>query len=245
MPGLAANLVEVFYSLQGEGVHAGKPFAFVRFAGCNLACGYCDTPASRDIPAAWSLRRNFDDPGERRPNPAASADVSSALRSIGCRNVSFTGGEPLLQAAFVEEIAMELEGLFLQVETNGSLPERLTPGLTGRIDHWSVDWKLPSACGFDATERTKEFLRVLEGAASVSVKAVFDESTPGRELREVFAFAESYAPGMKDFSLVFQPVTKDGRAEVSRAVLGLLPSIEKAGFDVRILPQIHKFLNVP
>lgn len=245
MEKMTADLSEIFYSLQGEGVYAGVPFAFVRFSGCNLDCGYCDTPASKTVPAAYSFTPVMGGQTRYIPNPADAASVAERIRETGAGHVSFTGGEPMLKADFIETLSESLKGRFLLIETNGSLPERITSRLEKRIDHWSVDWKVPSACGFDTTDKTREFLGKLNGARSVSLKAVFSEETPREELEGVFRFAKDYAAKVKPFALVFQPVTEDGESRLSRPLLELLPEIEKAGFDVRILPQIHKMLDIP
>ena len=98
---------EIFYSLQGEGWWTGTPAVFVRLAGCNLRCPFCDTDFSHaDI---------------------LSLDaVLSAVQGLGngCRRIVVTGGEPALQLddAFVN--AFHQAGYTIHIETNGthSLP---------------------------------------------------------------------------------------------------------------------------
>ena len=74
---------ETFVSLQGESTHAGAPCFFVRLAGCNLRCRYCDTVN------AWAS-------GCVTP----VADLAAGYRRAGLRMAEMTGGEPLLQAGF-------------------------------------------------------------------------------------------------------------------------------------------------
>ncbi|MBR1406969.1 MAG: radical SAM protein [Bacteroidales bacterium] len=96
---------EIFYSLQGEGWWTGTPAVFVRLAGCNLRCPFCDTDFSHA--EAWSLEEL----------------VAEALRlSSGCRHLVLTGGEPSLQVddAFVQ--AFHWAGFSLHIETNGTHP---------------------------------------------------------------------------------------------------------------------------
>lgn len=101
---------EIFYSLQGEGRWTGMPAVFIRFAGCNLRCPFCDTDFSAS--AGMSL-----------------AALVREVRQLSkdCRRLVVTGGEPALQldAAFVE--AFHAEGYRIHVETNGTLP--LPPGI--------------------------------------------------------------------------------------------------------------------
>ena len=75
------DVSEVFYSIQGEGTRSGLPCAFVRLAGCDLRCRYCDTAYARG-------------PGERR----RIDDIVEQVGGFGCDLVQVTGGEPLLQS---------------------------------------------------------------------------------------------------------------------------------------------------
>ncbi len=99
---------EIFYSLQGEGFHAGTPAIFVRAAGCNLACVFCDTDFS---------------PRER----LEVEDVMERLKAFPARFVVLTGGEPTLQVAGFRELTARLHeaGYYVTVETNGSSIETL------------------------------------------------------------------------------------------------------------------------
>ena len=122
---------EIFYTLQGEGFHAGRPAVFCRFAGCNLwsgreqdrasaICNFCDT----DFVGIDG--RN----GGKYPNAAAVADKVASLWPPGQnenRLVVFTGGEPLLQLDTPLLDEMHARGFECAVETNGTLeaPEGL------------------------------------------------------------------------------------------------------------------------
>jgi len=104
---------ELFRSIQGEGTRAGLPCAFVRTAGCNLRCRWCDTEYARS------------GPGERVPVPQLVERVA-AMRT---RLVCITGGEPLVQAWAVSELARALleRGHTVVVETNGTLDVSALP----------------------------------------------------------------------------------------------------------------------
>lgn len=96
------SLVEIFESLQGEGRNTGRPCVFVRFAGCNLKCPWCDTNVSR----RFSL---------------SLADLVSEVKSFKARSVVLTGGEPSLAEGMPELVAgLKKEGFWIAVETNGT-----------------------------------------------------------------------------------------------------------------------------
>ena len=91
MPNHPGAPPEVFATVQGEGASLGVPSVFVRLAGCNLVCGFCDTAYTWD----WS---RFD---KKKETVDLSVDEVATLAldiaKDGVRNVVFTGGEPLLQ----------------------------------------------------------------------------------------------------------------------------------------------------
>jgi len=120
------SIKEIFYTLQGEGAHAGRPAVFCRFAGCNLwtgreqdrataICQFCDT----DFVGTDGERG-----GKFRAAAALAAEIDSLWPASypASKYVVFTGGEPLLQldAALID--AMHAAGFMIAIETNGTLP---------------------------------------------------------------------------------------------------------------------------
>ena len=96
------NLVELFESLQGEGRNTGRKCIFVRFAGCNLKCPWCDT----DIKARFSLEL---------------VSLIKELSQYSTKNVILTGGEPTIQPQMPELVAaLKAQGYWIAVETNGT-----------------------------------------------------------------------------------------------------------------------------
>ena len=120
-------VAETFCSIQGESTHAGRPCFFIRLAGCNLKCSYCDTVYARET-AAGSER-------------TLEQIIQEAAQS-GINLVEITGGEPACQPGSVDLTAALLERNFeVLMETNGSVKLDKFPKQLKRI----IDVKLPSS----------------------------------------------------------------------------------------------------
>ncbi|MDO5035957.1 MAG: 7-carboxy-7-deazaguanine synthase QueE [Porphyromonas sp.] len=96
------RVVEIFKSIQGEGANTGRLATFVRLAGCNLNCWYCDTE--------W--RHGID---------MSLEEITRRVEALGCRFLIWTGGEPTLQ--LTEEVVAHFKALgYTQaIETNGTI----------------------------------------------------------------------------------------------------------------------------
>ena len=127
------KLAEHFISINGEGRCAGELALFLRFAGCNLRCDWCDT--------AWACGK--DAPCEIVGLPRLM-QIAADAAAQGVRNVTLTGGEPLLQAhigELIDRLGKTL-GLRVEIETNGAVP--LEPfRKCGAV--FTMDYKLPSS----------------------------------------------------------------------------------------------------
>ncbi|MBN1531396.1 MAG: radical SAM protein [Spirochaetes bacterium] len=116
---------EIFRSIEGETTSAGFPALFVRLAGCNLHCRWCDTPEARYGGTAVSI-----------------ASVMKLAEGVPVHHVTITGGEPLLQEGCITLMEEFLRcGFSVQLETNGSLDISSVPRGVRRI----VDVKGPSS----------------------------------------------------------------------------------------------------
>lgn len=94
---------EIFYSLQGEGRHAGTPAVFLRLAGCNLRCPFCDTQ-----------HESFSEMTE--------ADIVRQALTYPARTIVITGGEPTLQLNATLTRLLHEAGFAIHLETNGTRP---------------------------------------------------------------------------------------------------------------------------
>lgn len=110
MKGPTYLVKEIFYSLQGEGFWTGLPASFVRFAGCNLKCEFCDTDWTR---------------GER----LSALDIYASIKENRSMHVILTGGEPTLQIDHELIYLLKRMGYYIHIETNGTCDKPLLHAL--------------------------------------------------------------------------------------------------------------------
>lgn len=102
------KVVEKFVSINGEGLHSGELAVFIRFFGCNLRCEYCDSKYSYDK--------------NEETEELTDKELFEYVEQQGVKNVTLTGGEPLLQSNIKELVLMlTIHGYRVEIETNGSV----------------------------------------------------------------------------------------------------------------------------
>ncbi|MDT8901461.1 7-carboxy-7-deazaguanine synthase QueE [Anaeroselena agilis] len=237
------EIVEVFSSIQGEGRYVGCRQVFVRLAGCNLACDYCDTPASRQAAMEGRVEAT---PGGRDffavANPLAADALAGYVNSLlraPHHSVSLTGGEPLCQAEELAELAPKLAGR-LYLETNGTMPDELAVVLP-YIDIVSMDIKLPSTSGREWWGEHERFLRLAAGR-DVFVKVVLTAATGDDEFRRALTLVAAVD---RRIPVVLQPVSPVNNVAgiAPEAALRLMAAALEMVDDVRVIPQTHKMMG--
>ena len=244
-----APLVEIFSSIQGEGIHVGRRQIFLRLSGCNLSCPYCDQPEARTAPKTCLVEQT---PGARNfiklPNPVTAQKAADAVlalnRAVGHHAVAVTGGEPLLQPEFLAALLPRLRRgkLRILLETNATRPHAMR-ALLPALDIVSIDIKLKSATGRRMlADQHRACLRMaVRARVEVYVKAVVTEKTTPREIA---AAAKLIRRVKRAVPLILQPVTRTRKAGSRpphpKTMLQLQAAAAHLLTDVRVIPQTHK-----
>jgi len=171
---------EIFYSIQGESIHSGRPCIFVRLTGCNLRCSYCDTRYAYEQGVNMEI-----------------TEIINRIAAYMCRLVEITGGEPLLQSQTPILIYKLLEnGYEVMLETNGSLDISRVDGRCIKI----VDIKCPTS-----GESDKNDLGNLKRLGSKDqVKFVIGDRSDYEYAKETI---ESTCPDIPEEQILFSPVS--------------------------------------
>lgn len=218
---MKGKITEVFDSVQGEGVYLGERQLFVRFFGCNLKCGFCDTPAS--------YYKEYE--------PLELFDELKRYNN-GFHSISFTGGEPLLQKDFLKEI-LQLTGKIgyrSYLETNGTLPEELEE-VIDYIDIVAMDVKLPSSTGQKSFwEAHSRFLEIAS-KKEVVLKIVICKSTEEGDFKEAVDLIKR---NNKYAVLVLQPNCFDYDDSMDNKLREFKSICIKEGLVACVIPQMHK-----
>lgn len=214
----AYPVAEKFVSINGESKRAGELAVFIRFRGCNLSCTYCDT--------AWA------NSGSSPAEMMTADELAEYVRQTGVKNVTLTGGEPLLQKGLYTLIEKLItDGCRVEIETNGSVSIAELAEKPCRPD-FTLDYKLPSS-GMESRMLTENY-RYL--AACDVVKFVAGTEADLEKAEEI----------IERFTL-----TEKCRVYLSPVFGGIEPAemvsfmTERKMNDVRLQLQLHKYIWDP
>ncbi|MCA6084890.1 7-carboxy-7-deazaguanine synthase QueE [Candidatus Endomicrobiellum agilis] len=236
---IQSPIYEVFFSFQGEGLYTGFPQIFVRFAGCNIKCGYCDTSYSATI-------------SEKTKYYAADelvAAICELYRNnkknfvFGKPSIALTGGEPLMYVDFLEVLLPELKekGFSIYLETNGTLPHKLTR-IIKFCDTVSMDFKFASECKRSFWKEHENFLKTAKNKASdeVFVKCVITENTNISEIKKSANIIKDIS---KESPLILQP-SIDKNVPAIQNLYKFYVAAKKIIPNVYLMAQMHKVYKI-
>ena len=220
------HIIEIYRSIQGESSFAGLPCTFVRLAGCNLRCDWCDSEYTFTGGKKMSL-----------------AEVEAEVRKLAPAGlVEITGGEPMLQEREVVPLMASLlaSGYQLLLETSGERPLESVPSPVHKI----VDVKCP-ASGEGESFRMKNLDTL---TPHDEVKFVLASRADYEFARE---FTREHRLDQRTGGVIFSPAFRkdaQGTRDASHCLVDpreLADWIVADGLNVRLGLQIHKFIWTP
>ena len=215
---MSFKVVEIFESINGEGMRAGELAVFVRMKGCNLSCNYCDTMWANEADCEFE---------------EMTADrIVERVKKSGIKNVTLTGGEPLLQkdADKLLKLFSDEKDIRVEIETNGSV--NLSPFLKYENTSFAMDYKLP--------ESDMEKYMDLENFKILRKKDTLKfVASSVNDLKKAKDIIEKYDL-IDRVNIIFSPVF--GKIELTDIVDFLKDNKLN---DVRMQLQMHKFIWAP
>lgn len=233
------KIKEIFESIQGEGPFVGVEQLFIRFCGCNLNCAYCDTDFGANDAKSYTAE-------------SLAKKIRNEYDLNKIHSVSLTGGEPLLHADFINEFTEKLnnkphplpslqwgEGkIRFYLETNATLSEELLK-VKDKIDIISADIKLPSSTGKNTFALHNEFLSNCDGIFTFA-KIVFDQNITNDEIKTCANIGKKY-----EIELILQPKMNGNKMSIDNDFCqNIFDKFLELYPNIRLIPQVHKFLNV-
>ena len=215
---MSFKVVEIFESINGEGMRAGELAVFVRMKGCNLSCNYCDTMWANEADCEFE---------------EMTADrIVERVKKSGIKNVTLTGGEPLVQkdADKLLKLFSDEKDIRVEIETNGSV--NLSPFLKYENTSFTMDYKLP--------ESDMEKYMDLENFKILRKKDTLKfVASSVNDLKKAKDIIEKYDL-IDRVNIIFSPVF--GKIELTDIVDFLKDNKLN---DVRMQLQMHKFIWAP
>lgn len=216
------KVVEKFISINGEGKRAGELAVFIRFKGCNLRCSYCDT--------LWALEPDCPFTEE------SPKEITEYIFNSGIKNITLTGGEPLVQPEIkhlINSILISDDKLRLEIETNGAVfIKDFRPPKTSDFT-FTMDYKLPSS-GCEESMKIENFEYLTEND---SVKFVAGSL---KDLNRAKYIIDNYKLLEKGIRVFISPV-------FGKIVLSQIVSFMKDNRlnDIKMQLQMHKVIWHP
>ncbi len=231
---MKAPVIEIFSSFQGEGPFVGQRQIFVRFAGCNLDCSYCDTNKSKS-----------KNSGKLMTTEEVINEINNLI-TPDCKVVSFTGGEPSLYPDFISEVSSNIE-LDVLLETNGTLPFNIDK--IKNLNIVSLDIKLPEHFNGSYNDRIldgeiKSLNLLMSKSIMVYCKIVTLPTTKTSTIKEVIEKLSESIVNKNKLKIDIQPSSPIEDWKNNTWKLFEFSEIAGEYFEVSVIPQIHTILDI-
>lgn len=211
----------------------GRRQIFIRFAGCNIDCKYCDTENSKsgEIGKYYTVD-----------------ELNEAIRALmtpDFHSLEITGGEPLLHSEFIREFLTKYN-YNVMLETNATLPDELE-SLTGLVDIVSMDIKLPEHFRkenqwLNVYENELKSLKLMEdNNIEYYIKIVVSPTTSTKIIGDILDDLRGIISD--DVEIIIQPVSPMSLWK-SKENLFVISEIIGKEYNVSIIPQIHKYMEI-
>lgn len=213
------KVVEIFESINGEGKKAGQLALFIRFQKCNLNCSYCDTKWANKDDSPYSLM--------------SLEELYKKVVESGIKNITITGGEPLLQEnieIFLKKLAENPE-ISVEIETNGSINLKKFREIKNGPS-FTMDYKLPKS-NMEKFMDLENFKYLTKKDTIKFVASDIDDLEKAREIIEKYSLVEKCA-------VYISPVF--GKIELS-SIVNFMKKYNMNGVNMQL--QIHKIIWDP
>jgi 7-carboxy-7-deazaguanine synthase len=237
---LKVRLFELFTSLEGEGILYGTKTLFVRLAGCPFKCFYCDTKDSLPM-----------DSGQEYTIEEVCKLIEKNLQK-NTYKVNFTGGDPLVQSEAVSEMAkfVKTKQISTYLESSCYDSKRFSQVLP-HFDYIKIEFKTPESEFVDPEHYSKLLeneLQCLELAVNSKkttyIKVVINSKTQLEPFKKLLERIFANISKSKIAGFIIQP--SYGIAEPSlKQLLSFYDTVHPYYNEVRIIPQLHKFIGAP
>ena len=213
------KVVEIFESINGEGKKAGQLALFIRFQKCNLNCSYCDTKWANKDDSPYSLM--------------SLEELYKKVVESGIKNITITGGEPLLQEnieIFLKKLAENPE-ISVEIETNGSVNLKKFREIKNGPS-FTMDYKLPKS-NMEKFMDLENFKYLTKKDTVKFVASDIDDLEKARKIIEKYSLVEKCA-------VYISPVF--GKIELS-SIVDFMKKYNMNGVNMQL--QIHKIIWDP
>lgn len=235
-------IMEIFKTYEGEGLKIGTPRILVRVGGCPIKCVSCDTPHSFTVKSSMKALTCEEILSEVTFIAFDAFDCNTSTYKI--KEVSITGGEPLMYPEMIKSLAILLhaKGFKTSLETSGAIIDN---EIFSFFDYVSIDIKTPSSGIVFEKERIDSIFKLKAQHRGVQVKAVFAGASDLLWIEE--NLKDFICPTSNTAPLILTPNSPFSKTPQPHSTYFDLMQYAinwNKGYNIVVIPQIHKLLDI-